>query len=97
MSIPSIYSSLNAQKDLKEICIQVPSSMLRTNEFGQKFIECVGRETDAKIAEMVKCMAKDVPQKTFENVLSNIPSVGGLGTVSSLVNNVQPESERREV
>lgn len=69
MSIPSIYSSLNAQKDLKEICIQVPSSMLRTNEFGQKFIECVGRETDAKIAEMVKCMAKDVPQKTFENVL----------------------------
>ena len=24
MSIPSIYSSLNAQKDLKEICIQVP-------------------------------------------------------------------------
>lgn len=97
MSIPSIYSSLNAQKDLKEICIQVPSSMLRTNEIGQKFIECVGRETDAKIAEMVKCMAKDVPQKTFENVLSNIPSVGGLGTVSSLVNNVQTEAVRREV
>lgn len=97
MSIPSIYSSLNAQKDLKEICIQVPSSMLRTNEFGQKFIECVGRETDAKIAEMVKCMAKDVPQKTFENVLSNILSVGGLGTVSSLVNNVQTEAVRREV
>ena len=97
MSIPSIYSTLEAQKDLVEICIKVPRDLLHTNEFGQKFIECVGREADAKISEMVKCMAKDVPQKTFENILSNIPSVGGLGTVSSLVNNVQTEAVRREV
>lgn len=76
----------------------IPSKAIRDGAFDQKLVEIIVRQADGKISEIAKCaLENEVSQQSFTKVLSKVPAIGGVNTVSSLANNVQTEMVRQEV
>ena len=83
---------------VKELVKGIPVKALKNGKLDQKFVEIVVRQADGKISGIVKCaLDSGEGQKLVSGILSKVPAMGGLGTISSVVNNVQTEMVRREV
>lgn len=77
---------------VKELVKGIPVKALKNGKLDQKFVEIVVRQADGKISGIVKCaLDSGEGQKLVSGILSKVPAMGGLGTISSVVNNVQTE------
>lgn len=84
----------------KQIVKNIPLEAIKDGKLDEKLVEIVLRRSDGKISSMVKCVLDNGGnQKVLSKVLQNVPigSMSGVGTISSLTNNVQTEMVRREV
>lgn len=84
----------------KKIVKNIPVKAINGEKIDEKFVEIVIRRSDGKISSMVKCALDDEEnKKIISKVLQKVPVGGmnGVGTISSLANNVQTEMVRREV
>ena len=89
-----------AEYILSQLVKKIPKNAIKNGKLDEKLIEVVVRRSDGKISSMVKCALENSGnQKLFSKIIKNIPmgAVSGVGTVSSLANNVQTEMVRREV
>lgn len=76
----------------------IPFQALRDGRLDEKVIEVVVRRADGKIAQFAKCAVENGSTgQSLAGVLSNVPSIGGVSTVSSLANNMQTQMVYREV
>ena len=84
----------------RKIVNNIPVDAIRNGKLDEKLVEIVVRRSDGKISSMVKCaLDNGGKQKILSKVLQNVPvgAMSGVGTISSLANNVQTEMVRREV
>ena len=83
---------------VNELIKGIPVKALKNGKLDEKFVEIVVRQADGKISGIVKCaLDSGEGQKMVSSILSKVPAMGGIGTISSLANNVQTEMVRREV
>ena len=83
---------------VKELVKDIPVKALKNGKLDEKFVEIVVRQADGKISGIVKCaLDSSNGQKMVSSILTKVPAMGMVGTISSLTNNVQTEMVRREI
>ena len=86
------------ESTVKKLVEGIPVKALQNGKLNEKFVEIVVRQTDGTISGIVKCaLGGENRTKTMLNVFSKVATMGNIGTVSSLANNVQTEMVRQEV
>lgn len=85
---------------VEQIVKRLPKNAIKNGQLDEKLIEVVIRRSDGKISSMVKCaLDNGGKDKILSKVIQNVPvgAISGVGTISSLANNVQTEMVRKEV
>lgn len=76
----------------------IPVKAIKNGKADKKFVEVLVRKANGRVSRIVKCsLESEEGQKVAARIIQKIPPMGGVGTISSLANNVQTEVVRREV